>query len=129
MTIVHQFAAAINRHDLEALVELMAEDHVFVDSLGSRVEGRQNMLKGWQAYFGMVPDYTITIQETFEQGSVVVALGSAQGTFAPHGELLPENRWSTPAAWRAEMRAGKIAEWRVYADNQPIRDIMRRAAK
>jgi hypothetical protein len=39
--------------------------------------------------------------------------------------LRPENHWTTPAAWRASIRDGLIAEWRVYADNEPIRQIMR----
>jgi limonene-1,2-epoxide hydrolase len=29
-----------------------------------------------------------------------------------------------PAAWRAIVQNGKIAEWRVYADNQPLRKLM-----
>jgi hypothetical protein len=32
------FVEAINRHDLRALTDLMTPDHVFIDSLGHRVE-------------------------------------------------------------------------------------------
>jgi hypothetical protein len=31
-----------------------------------------------------------------------------------------------PAAWRARISGSLIAEWRVYADNDPIRQIMNR---
>jgi hypothetical protein len=91
-----------------------------------RVTGREQMTKGWQAYFAMVPDYTITIDETFADGSVVVLLGLAQGTYATGGQLQPENKWQTPAAWRAVVRGSLVAEWRVYADNEPIRQVMRK---
>jgi len=82
------------------------------------------MKKGWEGYFSMVPDYTITIDESFADGSVVVMLGAAEGTYSCGGLLKPENRWKTPAAWRAVVRGSSIAEWRVYADNEPIRRIM-----
>jgi hypothetical protein len=39
--------------------------------------------------------------------------------------LKPENRWQTPAAIRALIEDGKVAEWRVYADNEPIRQRIR----
>jgi hypothetical protein len=35
-----------------------------------------------------------------------------------------ENHWNAPAAWRAVVRDGLIAEWQVYADNQSARKIM-----
>jgi uncharacterized protein (TIGR02246 family) len=124
--IAHAFVNAINRQSPEEIAGLMTEDHVFIDSLGTRVTGRQQMKKGWQGYFSMVPDYAIAVDETFADGSVVVMLGAAQGTYSSGGPLKPENRWQTPAAWRAVVRGSSIAEWRVYADNEPIRQIMAR---
>ena len=123
-TVAHAFVDAINRRSPEEIASLMTEDHVFIDSLGTRVTGRQRMLKGWQGYFSMVPDYSIAVDETFAEGSVVAMLGTAQGTYASGGSLQPENKWQTPAAWRAVVRGPLIAEWRVYADNEPTRRII-----
>ena len=39
--IVLQFLERINQHDADRLAELMSEDHVFVDSLGHAVHGRE----------------------------------------------------------------------------------------
>ena len=39
-----------------------------------------------------------------------------------------ENFWKTPAAWRAVVKEGKIAVWQVFADNEPIRAVMRKNA-
>jgi len=44
-----------------------------------------------------------------------------------HPELKVENRWETPAAWRVVVEDGLVAEWRVYSDNEPMRERMRRA--
>jgi ketosteroid isomerase-like protein len=117
----HAFASAINRQSVEDLTGLMTEDHLFVDSLGAQVQGRDRMTAGWAAYFQMVPDYTITIEETYADGDAVVMLGTAQGTYAA-------TKWQTPAAWKARTRGPLVAEWRVYADNEPIRAIMRQNA-
>jgi len=122
--VAQAFVHAINRRDPEEIAALMTEDHLFIDSLGTKVAGREQMKRGWQGYFGMVPDYSIEIEETFTGGPVVVMLGAAHGTYTTGGELKPENRWRTLAAWRAVIRDTLIAEWRVYADNEPIRRIM-----
>lgn len=123
------FVQAINQRDVEEIVKLMTEDHVFIDALGARTQGRVKMKAGWEGYFRMVPDYILTVEETFADGAVVVMLGTAQGTYCTGGALQPENRWVTPAAWRAVVRGAQIAEWRVFADNEPIRQIMARTRK
>jgi uncharacterized protein (TIGR02246 family) len=123
-TVAYAFVEAINHRDAEEIGRLMTEDHVFIDSLGNKVTGREQMKRGWQAYFGMVPDYSIEIEETFTGGPVVIMLGAAEGTYSTGGDLRPENQWRTPAAWRAVIQGMQVAEWRVYADNEPIRRIM-----
>jgi uncharacterized protein (TIGR02246 family) len=125
--VVEAFVRAVNRQDVEALAELMSEDHRFVDSLGAVVQGREAMRAGWKGYFGMVPDYSIAVEETFCDGPIVVLLGTAQGTYAGSGKVTPENLWKTPVALRAFVEADKVSEWRVYADNEPIRRLMARA--
>ncbi len=118
------FVNAINRQDVDALMELISPEHRFVDSLGNMVEGREKMRAGWRAYFDMVPDYKIAVEETYREGSAVVMLGEARGTFAPDGKMRTENRWRTPAAFRALVEKSKVTEWRVFADNEPIRRFM-----
>jgi uncharacterized protein (TIGR02246 family) len=121
ITVAQAFVRAINRQDADALAELMTEDHRFTDPLANVVEGREKMRAAWAAYFRMVPDYTIAVEETYSDGPVVVMLGVGGGTYAPDGELKPENRWKTIAALRAVVEDGKVSEWKVYADNEPIR--------
>jgi uncharacterized protein (TIGR02246 family) len=124
LIVARSFVRAINRQDADALAALMADEHRFVDSLGTIVTGREAMRAGWHGYFSLVPDYTIAIEETLNDGPVVLMLGVAQGTYAAGGQMKAENRWSTPAAFRAFIEDGKVAEWRVYADNEPIRRLM-----
>lgn len=116
--ITRSFVDAINAHDVAAIVALTTPDHRFIDSLGNTLPA-DKLRDGWQGYFGMVPDYRITVTRYVPDGATVLAYGTAAGTFA-------QTPWSTPAAWRAVIRDGKLAEWQVYADNEPIREIMRR---
>ena len=124
--VAQAFVRAINRQDASAMAELMTEEHRFVDSLENVVEGRDRMRAAWKGYFAMVPDYTITVDETYCDGPVVVMLGKAQGTYAADGRTSAENSWETPVALRARVEGGKLADWQVYADNEPMRQLMAR---
>lgn len=125
--VAQAFIRAINRQDVDALAKLMTEQHRFIDSLGTVFVGRETLRRGWTKYFAMVPDYVVCIDETLIDGPIVVMLGEAEGTFAPDGDLKPENRWTTPTAFRAFIEGGKVAEWRVYCDNDPIRQRIAKA--
>jgi ketosteroid isomerase-like protein len=122
--VVLAFMDRINARDVGQLCALMTEDHLFVDGLANRIQGRETMRKGWTMYFGMFPDYRVSHTEIFSQGNVVGCFGYAEGTFAAKGELPKENHWNVPAAWRAVVHDGLVAEWQVYADNQQARKIM-----
>ena len=123
-----QFVTAINAHDVEYLATLMTLDHRFIDSLGTVVDGRDAMREGWTFYFSMVPDYQLDISRSFvaEDGKAEAMLvGVASGSYWSDGLKRPNSGWSTPAAVRAVVRDGQVAEWQVYADNEPIRQQMR----
>ena len=114
-----QFGAAINSQDVEALTALMTPDHVFVDGLGNRAQGATTMALGWRGYFSMCPDYWIRADDAIAEGGTVLAVGEAGGT-------IDGVAWRTPAAWKAVIREGAVLEWRVFADNQPVREILAR---
>lgn len=114
-----QWLAAINGHDVSALAALMAADHVFVDSLGNRVDGKSSMEAGWRGYFAMCPDYWIRAEHAMAEGETMLLAGEAGGTI--DGE-----RWRIPGAWKAVIRDGRVVEWRVFADNKPVYEILGR---
>lgn len=127
-SVTNAFVRALNRQHIERMLALMSPSHRLVDSMGNLVEGLERMRAGWAGYFKMVPDYTLAIEETYASGSVVILLGMAQGTYTRTGQLTAENRWHTPIALRAFVEDGLIAEWKVYADNEPMRRLMTMSA-
>ncbi len=111
------FVTAINRHDVQAQTALMAPDHVFIDSLGHRVKGAASMEAGWRGYFAECPEYSICADNVVAEDNVVLAVGEAGGS-------IDGVAWQTPAAWKALIREGKVMEWRVFADNKPVYEIL-----
>jgi len=72
----------------------------------------------------LFPDYAVSHQDILCDGELVLLTGTACGMLAVAGQLPKENHWEIPAAWKAVVRGGQIAEWHVYADNQPARKVM-----
>jgi ketosteroid isomerase-like protein len=121
---VLDFLDFINKRDADKLAERMTEDHVFIDSLGNSVSGREKMRAAWRGYYSFCPDYWVSHEKILESGDLVAVFGAAGGAIVANGELLPENKWRTPAAWLAVVENSLVKEWRVYADNKPVYEIM-----
>jgi ketosteroid isomerase-like protein len=117
--IMQHWLTAINSHDVSAITRLMAPDHVFVDSLGNRVNGTSAMEAGWRGYFAMCRDYWIRADYVMAEGDTMLLAGEAGGT-------IDGASWQIPAAWRGVIREGRVAEWQVFADNKPVYEILAR---
>ena len=126
IAVVLNFEQLINARNPDAIARFLTDDSAFIDSLGNKMEGSVKLRGAWAGYFKMVPDYSISHSEIFANGNTVAVFGSAQGTFARNGQSSKEDFWTTPASWRAVVRDGKVALWQVFADNEPIRAIMRK---
>jgi len=114
-----RWLTAINSHDVIALAELMGPDFMFVDSLGNQVVSAKAMEAGWRGYFAMCPDFWIRADHVIAEGDVALLAGEAGGTI--DGEL-----WRIPSAWKAVICDGRVIEWRVFAHNKPVYEILSR---
>lgn len=121
--VAERFVAAINAHDVRAIVALMTKDHRFVDAAGE-VHGRDVIEAGWHEFLGFLgafPDYRIEVEETVAAGSVIALFGRASGTYSDAAPPPPAKAaWRFPAAWKATVRGSLVVEWRVYADVEPM---------
>jgi ketosteroid isomerase-like protein len=123
LEVAMDFIKRINSGDVNALCGLMTEEHIFQDALGKRIIGRETMRQGWTMYFKLVSNYQVHAVEFFQTGDRLAILGTASGRYTGGGEA-NNNFWEVPAAWLAVVKDGLVAEWRVYADNQPLRKLM-----
>jgi len=124
--VAKEFVAAINQRNVEAICQLMTEDHTFIDPGGDVYSGIDRMRQGWTEYYKMFPDYLIDISEVFVSGETVVLLGKASGTYTTDGILRPDNHWELPAAWKAVVAGEKVRVWQAYMDWVPVREIKRK---
>jgi hypothetical protein len=122
--IILNFVRGINEHNINALSELMSENHNFIDAHGNMVEGRETMKSVWAGYFSLFPDYKIEITDIYEYGNTFVIFGYASGTF--RGTNPKTNYWKLPAALRAEIQNDKVKLWQVYCDTKIPFDIIER---
>ena len=90
----HRAVDAVNRRDLDALLELMDEN---VES-GSRIVAMEGGLHGhdgirrwWKSWFDAFPDYQLEVVETRDRGDVVVATLRAVGHGAGSGLPVEDN--------------------------------------
>jgi hypothetical protein len=127
LAVAQAFVDRINAQDVDGLAALMTQDHRFIDSLGQVVTGRETLRGGWRGYFSMVQGYRLVPEQWLCDGPTVVMLGTAGGTYSPDG--VTGREWSCPAACRALVSGPLVEEWRVYADNEPLRQLMRGSAQ
>ena len=116
ITIVKSFIDAINQGNVTQLSDMMTEDHTLIDTNGKISSGRENMIRGWEAYFRSFPDYNVKVESILQDGKIIAVFGSCFGTYNGKRGLVPENRIEMPAAWKAIVKNDKIKLWQVYAD-------------
>ncbi len=121
LAVARAFVRQVNAHNVSALFDLMTPQHRFIDSMGEVHVGRDAMRVGWAQYFLIFPDYRIRIQSSLHSRGRVALFGTTSATYAPNG-----SRVATHAAWLAVVRGARVSEWRVYADNEPAREAIRR---
>src|SRR5690606_13808062 len=102
-------------------------DHAFYDSMGVDIRGLVNLKDAWGSLFSLFPDYTIEAKEIMVEGNEAVVFGEISGTFVIDDEEVRGKKWKVPSAWKVLIKEGKIAEWRVFTDMVPIREMRRRA--
>ena len=115
-TIVLSFVKAINDHDVDEILNLMSEDHIFIDATGHYTIGKNGMREGWNGYYELFPDYQIEISDIVENDYVYGLFGYAGGTYKNLKNELNSNFWRIPAAWKAIAENGTIKHWQVYCD-------------
>ena len=113
---VQSFNNAINEGNVELLSSLMTEDHTFVDASGVAHSGVKEMTDGWADFFQTFPDYKNSFENILQDGNLVVAVGTAYGTYNGNRGLVPANKIQWSAAWKAIVENDKIKLWQVYAD-------------
>jgi ketosteroid isomerase-like protein len=122
--LVIRFIKAINDHDIDEMVNLMSEDHVFIDAYGDKYTGKKVMKEGWKGYYSLFPDYGIEITEITENAMIIGLFGYANATYKNIKDASNSNFWRIPASWKAIVKNNKIKHWQVYCDYTKLNKII-----
>jgi ketosteroid isomerase-like protein len=102
------FNEAINRRDIEALRRLMTDGHVFIDSDSNVLAGKARVLKAWEGFFDVFPDYRNEWSKVIPSDGALIAIGRSLCSTEP--------ALNGPAIWAVRTADDKVSEWRVYED-------------
>jgi ketosteroid isomerase-like protein len=114
--IVISFIKAINDHDVDKIVNLMSEDHIFIDARDNKLVGKKAMKEGWEGYFKLFPDYKIEVSDIIENESVIGLFGYAGATCKNLRNKTNINSWRIPVSLKAIVEKNKIKHWQVFCD-------------
>ncbi len=115
-TIVLQFNDCINKRHLRKLVNLMTDDHIFIDKEGTQIKGKQACEKAWNAFFNLFADYKNIFESIICHDDIVIMQGQS---------LCSDKRLDGKAIWTAKISNNKISEWRVYNDTPELRQALK----
>jgi ketosteroid isomerase-like protein len=105
--IVERFNRCISENDVDGISRLITDDHVFTDSAGGSVSGRQAVLAAWNGFFASFPDYRNEFgRHTGHGDSIAISDRS----------FCSDPRLDGPALWRAILVNGKLSVWEVHDD-------------
>ena len=112
IALVQALNQCISARDLGGLARSMTDDHVFIDSAGGTVVGKENALRAWKGFFAAFPDYRNVFEKFVVTEDRVAILGYS---------ICSDARLDGPAIWTAKISGAAISEWRVYEDDEETR--------
>jgi uncharacterized protein (TIGR02246 family) len=109
--LVEQFAAAVNRRDLDAATEMWTEDAAIVAPDGSLVQGRAAIAKALEALVGNGTRFDVEVTGIFEAGDTALVSGVLTLSGDGHGGPYEHRSDSTVVYAR-----GADGTWRIALD-------------
>jgi ketosteroid isomerase-like protein len=107
-----RFVECINHQGWRELIEMMAEDFVFIGpNDGDVVEGREAMGQGFREYFEDYPDYKIHVSKVTRSGDAVAFVGRTTGS-----HVSPEIEAKETVIFIATVKEDLVTQWRIFSD-------------
>jgi steroid delta-isomerase-like uncharacterized protein len=117
VSLLYARVAAIQRRDLDALMQLHADSCVVESPLGGHATGHEAIRRVYDAWFSAFPDAEFTFEQPIVEGERAVQTATMVGTDTGGFMGLPpsEKRFTLPMVFLFTIRDGRIQhERRVY---------------
>lgn len=113
-----KFNECITNRDISGLSDMMAENHVFIDTANNRIGGKINCItQAWRPFFALYPDYRNIFENIVVRDTSVIM----QGYSVCSEDILNNIR----AIWVAEIENNKVALWQIYPDTKENREMLK----
>ena len=110
-----RFNDCINNADITGLVDLMTEDHLFIDMANNRINGKSdNITKAWEPFFRLYRGYRNIFENVTVNGSTVIMRGYSICS----DQVLNNIR----TIWVAEIKENKVHIWHIHSDTEKNRN-------
>ena len=113
--IVDRFNLCITENDVDGISRLITDNHVFTDSAGTTISGKQAVLAAWNGFFAAFPGYRNAFKHYAERGDSIAIAGRSFSS---------DPRLDGPALWRAVLTDGKLSAWEVHDDTPENREML-----
>jgi len=116
--VVWEIVNAINSQDLDALLDLLADDlTAFLSGFDERVD-KEEIRECWAGWYEPFPDLTYRVDRMVSQGNTVVMEATASGTHKGEFLGIPATNKKVEARviWVVDFEAGKVRLWKEYVN-------------
>jgi hypothetical protein len=111
------FHDCINNADIEGLSELMTDDHIFIDIVNTKIEGKSNVISiAWTPFFRFFSNYRNVIEKVSVKNKTVIMHG--------YSVCSDERLNNLHVVWVAEVVDNKVSLWNIYSDNEDNRNLL-----
>ncbi len=100
-----QFNEYINNQDIEGLIGLMAEDHIFIDRKGY---WDRDMVNGWKRFFNEWPTYKNIFTRVESRENLVILIGYALWS--------KDSKEEDHCIWTATIENALLSKWQIFKD-------------
>jgi ketosteroid isomerase-like protein len=119
VAVVISFIDRINRGDVEALAELMSDDHTLAVLDEPPLVGKAANIAAWRGYMSSYPNYIIYPHQLAESDGRVAVVGHTTGS---HLGLPDEQERALTVIWIALASRGRLSLWRITEDTPQHRE-------
>jgi ketosteroid isomerase-like protein len=107
--LIQRYFDAFNRHDIEGVMACFSDSPVIIDASGTRIEGRDEVRRHYEAGFAQMPDCRCDMRTLTGNSGHGLAESFFHGTRQQNGKVI-----EALGAEVVEIAGGKIKEIRDY---------------
>lgn len=120
--VVREITEALNRRDLDAVMDHIADDVTYVEASGNR-RNKEELRRQFASTLRIFPDSRFRVDHMVSQGNTVAAELTMTGTHKGEWAGIPatNKKVEVPGVHIYDFEAGKVKLWKLYYNVRRLR--------